>query len=81
LIEGAEEANRIAREHRGERRTTATFSETNSLYSGLGTVTSVETRTDLTDIPVLGLGEVAIIDQPGAILGPSDLKNVRTRLV
>jgi hypothetical protein len=86
VIEGAEEARRIAEAHRGARQKGAVSQAAAPLDTELGRVSEIEGRTDLYEIQILKTGEI-VSANAGAILGPSELdrlikelKAIQTRL-
>jgi hypothetical protein len=82
LIEGAQEAGRIAAdhrsadhrsaEHRSARPEAAPISPSTALDVELGTVREVEVRGGQYEIQILRTGEMVMVDMPGAVLGPSE---------
>jgi hypothetical protein len=80
LIEGAEEASRIAEKHRSARKKPAVSQAPAPLDAELGTVSEVEGRKDLYEIQILKTGEIASVNLPGAVFGPSELDQFITEL-
>ena len=79
LIQGAQEASRIAAERRGARdpghQSGAAVSQAPApLEAELGTVREVEGRQGLYEIQILKTGEIVSVNLPGAIFGPSELE-------
>jgi peptidoglycan/xylan/chitin deacetylase (PgdA/CDA1 family) len=84
LIEGAQEAGRIASdrwsaEHRSAdrrsaRQEAAPIPPSPPLNVELGTVREVEMRGGQYEIQILRTGEMVVVDMPGAVLGPSELE-------
>jgi hypothetical protein len=88
LIEGAQEAGRIAADHRS-----AAWQSTEHrsarpeaapipppLDVELGTVREVEVRGGLYEIQILRTGEMVMVDIPGAVLGPSEWEKLVAEL-
>ena len=74
LIEGAQEASRIAGERRGAREKPTVSQTPAPLDAELGTVREVEGRKDMYEIQILKTGEIVSVNLPGAIFGPSELE-------
>jgi len=87
LIEGAEEAGRIAEEHRSAREKPVVSQSPAPLDAELGTISEIEGRKGLYAIQILRTGEIVVVNMPGAVFGPSELdrfiaelKSIRSRL-
>jgi hypothetical protein len=75
LIDAAEEARRIAEEHRSACGGSGRLPQDAApIAPGMGTVAEIEGRSDLYHVQVLSTGEIVLIDIPGAVLGPSELE-------
>ena len=74
LIEGAEEAGRIAQQHRSAREEPAVSQALAPLDVEMGTVSEIEGRKGLYEIQILSTGEMVTVDVPGAVFGPSELE-------
>jgi hypothetical protein len=73
LVEAAQEAARIAREHRCARQKPSASQVPAPLEAELGTVGEVEARGDLYQIQILKTGEVVSVSIRGAVFAPSEL--------
>jgi hypothetical protein len=90
LIEGAQEAGRIATdrrsadhrsaEHRSAHQETAPIPPSPPLDVELGTVREVEVRGGQYEIQILRTGEIVVVDMPGAVLGPSEWEKLVAEL-
>jgi hypothetical protein len=80
LIEGAEEASRIAEKHRSARKRPVVSQAPAPLDVELGAVSEIEGRKDLYEIQVLKTGEIVSVNIPGAVLAPSELDRFITEL-
>ena len=80
LIEGAQEASRIAEGHRSARKKPVVSQAPAPLDVELGLVSEIEGRKDLYEIRILKTGEIVSVNIPGTLLAPSELDQFITEL-